>query len=252
MSNTVYGFLLTIMAGFSTMIGTILIFIQFKNKERIINTSLSFAAGVMITVSLTDLIPKGVFLIHTKYQMFPSILFMGIFFCVGLLFSMTIDKYLPTDFDKKESSGLYRIGLFSMFAIILHNIPEGIATFMATHDNLTLGISLATAIALHNIPEGISISIPLYYGTGSKIKSLFYTFVSGISEPIGALLAFLFLSPFMNDFILGILFSMIAGIMVHIASYELIPGALQYKKYKWSFLFFCFGMLVMIINHICF
>ena len=250
LSNTFYGFLLTILAGAATMIGTILIFIKFKNQDRIIQFSLSFAAGVMITVSFTDLIPESFSMLSKVFYMFPAILFCAIFFAVGILFSMLIDKFLPTDFS--QNSSLYRIGIFSMLAIILHNIPEGIATFMATHDNLTLGLSLATAIALHNIPEGISISIPIYYGTKSRGKSIFYTFVSAISEPFGALLAFLFLSPFINDFVLGILFSMIAGIMVHIASYELIPAGFQYDDKFRSIVAFLIGAILMILNHFCF
>ena len=251
MTNTMYGFLLTTIAGLSTMLGTFLIFIPFRNKDHIINGALCFAAGVMITVSLTDLIPEGIKLVANHFFLVPTILIGLIFIVLGLILSMLIDDLLPTDF-KKQGKGLYRIGIFSMLAIILHNIPEGIATFMATHDNLTLGFSLAIAIALHNIPEGISISIPIYYGTGNKKKSLLYTFISGISEPFGALLAFWFLSPFINDFMMGILFSMIAGIMLHIASYELLPGALKYQNKRISTLAFLAGCIIMIVSHFIF
>lgn len=248
MSPTIYGFILTIIAGAATMLGVIFIFIKFKNQDKIINSALSFAGGVMITVSITDLIPEGITMLANQFYQIPTILICAIFVVVGILFSMFIDACLPTNLDC-GNNGLYRIGIFSMLAIILHNIPEGIATFIATHDNVTLGLSLATAIALHNIPEGISISIPIYYGTKSKKKSLFYTFISSISEPFGALLAFLFLSPYINDFMLGVLFSIIAGIMIHIASYELIPGALKYKDKKQSLIFIILGSIVMIINH---
>ena len=113
-----------------------------------------------------------------------------------------------------------------MLAIIMHNIPEGIATFIATNTNISLGISLTIAIALHNIPEGISIAVPIYYSTKSRRKALLYTLISGLSEPLGALLAFLFLKPLMYNFVMGILMSMIAGIMTHIAFYELLPTSL--------------------------
>ena len=249
MSNTFYGFLLTSIAGFSTMLGTIFIFFKLKNRDNMINVALSFASGVMITVSLTDLIPEGINMIGKTFVSFPTFIIVLIFMVIGIIISMTIDTLLPTEIHEAESRGLYRIGIFSMLAIILHNIPEGIATFMATHDNLTLGFSLATAIALHNIPEGISISIPIYYSTKSKKKALCYTFISSISEPFGALLAFLFLSPFITDFILGTLFSMIAGIMLYIAFYELIPEAIKYKNKKLSILLFLTGMLIMIVNH---
>lgn len=250
MSNTTYGFLLTTLAGFSTMLGTFLIFMKWENKDKIINASLSFAAGVMITVSLTDLIPEGITLLKTNFFVIPTILLALIFVVLGIIISMTIDELLPTN--QQSNNKLYHIGIFSMLAIILHNIPEGIATFMASNNNATLGLSLAIAIALHNIPEGISISIPIYYGTHSKKKSLLYTFISSISEPFGALLAFLFLSPFINNFMMGVLFSMIAGIMLHIAFYELIPGALQYRDKLVSVIAFICGAIMMILSHFIF
>lgn len=139
-----------------------------------------------------------------------------------------------------------------MFAIILHNIPEGIATFMASSVNKSLGLSLALAISLHNIPEGISISVPIYYATNSKKKALFSTFLSGISEPFGALLAYLFLSPFINDLLMGCLFAMIAGIMIHISVYELIPTAKKYKVPKIVRMCFILGATFMFISHFLF
>lgn len=131
-------------------------------------------------------------------------------------------------------------------------MPEGIATFMATNSDMMLGISLAMAIALHNIPEGISISIPIYYATNSKLKALFYTFISGISEPFGALLTYLFLNNFINDRIMGFLFGVIAGIMIHIALYELLPTAKSYNNKKIVYLFFIIGIIFMTINHFIF
>lgn len=247
-SNTLLAFFLTFFAGFSTMIGSIPIFFRKLKENKIITASLSFAAGVMITVSLTDLIPESLELLHLKYQSFPAFLWMMVFVVVGIIFSMLIDKYIPTDQEQKQTK-LYRIGLISMLAIILHNIPEGIATFMATSSNTKLGISLAIAIALHNIPEGISISVPIYYATKSRTRSLFFTFISGISEPFGALLAFLFLSPFINDTMMGFLFATIAGIMLHISFYELLPTSLKYQKKKITFLFFVIGILFMATSH---
>lgn len=115
-----------------------------------------------------------------------------------------------------------------MVAIILHNIPEGIATFMASSKNITLGLSLSIAIFLHNIPEGISIAIPIYYSTNSKFKACLFTFISALAEPLGALVSYLFLASFINNFIMGLILSLVAGIMLHISFYELIPTALTY------------------------
>jgi len=157
---------------------------------------------------------------------------------------MGVDKYLPT----QNNNGLYRVGIIAMIVIIMHNIPEGMATFMATNTDLSLGITLTLAIALHNIPEGISISVPIYYSTNSKKRALLYTFISGISELFGAILTYLFLKPYMNDLVLGILFSIIAGIMMQISIYELLPTSLKYKNKSITYLFLIIGVIVMIIN----
>lgn len=250
MNNIILAFLLASLAGFSTMIGTIPIFFRNLKENKIITAALSFASGVMITVSIIDLIPESLTLLHTTFQSFPTFLFMFLFVVIGIIFSMLIDKYFPNEkISNQKNKKLYQIGLISMLAIILHNIPEGIITFMATTSNTKLGISLALAIALHNIPEGISISVPIFYATKNKVKALLYTFISGISEPFGALLAYLFLSPFINDVIMGFLFAMIAGIMLHISIYELLPTSLKYKKKKITLLFFLIGTLFMLSSH---
>ena len=248
MNHVLYSFLISSLAGLSTMIGTILIFFN-KTSNKILVGSLSFASGVMITVSLTDLIPSSYNLLNLTYFSIFSILLVLTFFTVGFIFSMLIDKYLPEDSSLVNNKSLYRIGIFSMIAIILHNIPEGIATFLSSSVDMSLGLSLALAISLHNIPEGISISVPIYYATKSKKKALFYTFLSGISEPFGALLAYLFLSPFISDTLMGCLFAFIAGIMIHIATYELIPAAKKYKDSGSVILFFILGTIVMLISH---
>ena len=135
-----------------------------------------------------------------------------------------------------------------MLAIILHNIPEGIATFLTANKDISLGLSLAIAITLHNIPEGISIAIPIYYATKNKSKSLLYTFISALSEPFGALLAFIFLKNIITDNIMGYLLSFIAGIMIHISLCELLPNSLKYKKKKYTYFFFILGIIFMLLR----
>ncbi|MEG2322374.1 MAG: zinc transporter ZupT [Bacilli bacterium] len=250
MNNITLGFGLTILAGLSTMLGTILIFLKKKNDKVIIG-SLSFASGVMLSVSLIDLIPSSFNLLLTIFPFFPAIIYILIFITSGIIFSMLIDKYLPDNSNSNDKS-LYRVGLISMLAIIIHNIPEGMATFIATNNNAVLGISLAIAIALHNIPEGISISVPIFYATNSRLKAIFYTFISSISEPLGAIITYLFLKPFINDRIMGFLFSLIAGIMIHISLYELIPASKKYKKQTFTLLWFILGIIFMVINHLIF
>lgn len=249
MNNIIYSFILTIFAGLSTMLGTFLVFLK-NDNQKIVLKSLSFAAGVMITVSITDLIPESYELLKNIFPIFPTIIYILIFIVVGIIFSMLIDKYLPDNY--MSNTNLYRIGIISMIAIILHNIPEGIATFMAGNTDIELGLSMAIAIALHNIPEGISISIPIYYSTKSRGKALLYTFISGISEPFGAMITYLFLQPFINDKIMGFLFSVIAGIMIHIATYELIPTANKYNDKNRVIKWIIVGSLIMIISHFIF
>ncbi len=237
-------FLLTLIASLSTLLGSIPIFL--KKSKNLIITSLAFAAGVMITVSITDLIPESYSLLINNHNKFETILLILIFINIGVIISMIIDKFLPSN------NELYRVGIVNMLAIILHNIPEGIATFITSSNNITLGITLTIAIAAHNIPEGIGIALPIYYSINSKTKALLYTFISGISEFLGAIIAFIFLKDIINLNNLGFLFSIIAGIMIHIAIYELIPTSLRYKKYKKSIIAFILGSLFIIINSIIF
>lgn len=252
MSHILYAFLLSTLAGLSTMIGTVFIILFKKRNNNIIIGSLSFAAGVMITISLIDLIPQSINYINNIFLLFPTIIISSIFIVLGIIVSALIDKYLPTDINDYNNKKLYRVGVISMIAIMLHNIPEGIATFMTTSNNFNLGLSLCIAIACHNIPEGISIFTPIYFATNKKGKALLYCLISGISEPLGAVLAFLFLSSFINNFIMGILLSLIAGIMLHISFYELLPTAKKYNNKLIYYLFIIIGIIFMLINHLIF
>lgn len=251
MNNLEAAFLLSFIAGLSTMISSIFIFFK-DSRGVVLKNSLSFAAGVMICVSVIDLIPEGIVMLYNGDRICTFI--MAFFFIVmGILTSFVIDKCIPENklkLKNKESSSLFKIGIFSMMAIILHNIPEGIATFLSSMSNMEVGIMLTIAIALHNIPEGISISVPIYKASKSRKKALLYTFISGMSEPLGAILAFLFLAPFINNTIMGVLLSMIAGIMIHIASLKLLPTALAYKNKKRTMLFFLIGVGVMYFSHV--
>lgn len=230
------------------MIGALAIFIKKKNHNKIILSSLSFAAGVMVTVSITDLVPESITLLRENLSGSSTIFLSILGILLGVIISMLIDYYLPDKPIQTNNSSLFKVGIISMIAIILHNIPEGIATFVASSNNISLGISLAVAIAMHNIPEGISISVPIYYSTDSKKKAILYTLISALSEPFGALITFLFLKNIMNDIILGILFATIAGIMLQISFCELIPTAKKYKNNKYLIIFFLIGVLFMLIK----
>ncbi|NLL44545.1 MAG: ZIP family metal transporter [Mollicutes bacterium] len=252
MNNVLYAFLLSTLAGLSTMFGALFIILFKKKSKNIIIGSLSFAGGVMISISLIDLIPESLKLLKTIFLPFPSIIICSIFIVIGILISAFIDKYLPTDINDFHNKKLYRVGIISMIAIILHNIPEGIATFMTTTNDLRLGVSLCIAITCHNIPEGISIFTPIYYATNKKRKALLYTFISSISEPLGALFAFLILKNFINNFMMSILLAIIAGIMLHISFYELLPTAKKYNNLLIYYIFIIIGIIFMIGNHLIF
>lgn len=254
MTSFTYRFLISSFAGLSTLLGCIFLLFSHPNN-RILIFSLAFAAGVMFSVSILDLLPSSFFLLSETYWIIPSFLFLFIALTIGIIFSMIIDKYFeeqPNSLSGVSKKKLYHVGLFSMFAIILHNIPEGIATFMTSSADLSLGFLLAIAIALHNIPEGISISVPIYYATGSKKKAFFYTVISSLSEPFGALLAYFFLGPFMNSFFMGILYSLIAGIMIHICFCELLPTSYSYHNKRMTLLAFLIGFLFMMMIHFLF
>ena len=239
MKPSTYAFIL------STLLGFIFIFFPIKKKDILLVTSLSFAAGVMLTVSFSDLVPTSISSLNQTFYSIPSILITMISFVTGIIVSMIIDKKMPA-----QQNHLKRVGLIAMLAIILHNIPEGIATYLTSSTNTKLGITLTIAIALHNIPEGISISIPIYYATKNKFCAFLYTLISGLSEPFGAMIAALFLSQWITPTMMGILYAIIAGIMTHIALYELLPTSWKYQQINKTIVFFIIGIIIMLFSHI--
>ena len=249
MSNTIYAFTLSTLAGLSTLLGFLPILFNLKDEKKIILSSLAFASGVMITVSFIDLIPESYHLLTTTFKNFPALLFLLIFLVIGIIFSILIDKFLPsTDSSDIKNKKLFHLGFVSMLAIVLHNIPEGIATFLSASANKSLGLSLALAISFHNIPEGISTAIPIYFATKNKKKAFLCTFISGFSEPVGSIIAYLVLAKYMNNFLMSILLSFIAGLMIHIATFELLKESISYKRYKRTYLFFIIGVFFMLFS----
>ncbi len=241
-----FPFILTLLAGLSTVLGAFFIF--FNKDNRVLVSSLAFASSVMLSVSFLDLIPESIHslaFMNTKGELFFKI---SVCILMGIIVAHLVNKgsiYL-------KGSKLYKVGIISMIAIILHNIPEGIATFMAGSQNIKLGLTLAIAIGIHNIPEGITIAVPIYYATGNKTKAFLYTLLSGLSEFLGAIITSLFLKPYIDSNILGLLFSIIAGIMIYIATLELLPTALKYHQKRRIILFFIIGIIVMLINSLFF
>lgn len=225
--------LMSVIAGLSTMLGALVIFVSRGENKRLIAVSLGFAAGIMISVSTIDLYPNALALLSKSMGHAQAVMLSVAFLVVGILLALGLDLFVPHEaFDDqsgaKAHKDLFRVGFVSMMAIGLHNFPEGIATFMAGYEDLAMGISITLAIALHNIPEGIAVAMPVYFATGSRKKALLYTFYSGVAEPIGALLAFLLLRPFISSTVLGAVFAGISGIMIYLSVEELIPSSRQY------------------------
>lgn len=245
--NTDIAFLLSSIAGFSTLIGSFVIFLSKKKSLNFLIAGISFASSVMLFLSLFDLMPESISFFEYTYKPFVSILLCLIFLSLGVCISLIVDKLFPNTFNDKS---LYKLGIITTIGIIIHNIPEGIATFITTSENIKLGISITIAIAMHNIPEGISIALPIYYYTRSFKKAFLYCFICAISEPFGAILAYLFLKPTYTT--LGIIYAIIAGIMIHISIYELLPEANKYKRYRITYIFYILGIILVLINLLLF
>ncbi|HEY8419796.1 MAG TPA: zinc transporter ZupT [Clostridia bacterium] len=256
---------LTLLAGLSTGIGGALAFFTKKTNTKFLAVSLGFSAGVMIYVSMVEIFAKSKNILTAALGEFAGYwAVLGGFFG-GIALIAIIDKVIPKaknphemrkieDMDAAPSNSqkLLRMGLFTALAITIHNFPEGLATFMSAYQDPRLGVPIAIAIAIHNIPEGIAVSIPVYYATGKRGKSFLYSVLSGISEPLGALIGFGLLLPFINDIIFGIIFAAVAGIMVFISVDELLPSAREYGEAHLSIYGLVGGMAVMAISLVLF
>jgi zinc transporter, ZIP family len=245
--------ILSLIAGLSTVIGAFILFFSKTENKKLITFALSYSAGVMITVSFTDLFISAEETLSKYNGNLKGVLYSLLFLLIGALMALLIDKFIPDEprgYNSNSPEKLYRVGFVSMIALMIHNFPEGIATFVSGYENTSLGISISLAIALHNIPEGISIAMPIYYSTKSKFKAFKYTLYSGLAEPLGAFIAFLFLRPYINETILSIVFALVAGIMLYISFAELIPAAREYKHHKTYLLSIFLGIFTIILSHI--
>ncbi|MGM0597939.1 MAG: zinc transporter ZupT [Myxococcota bacterium] len=265
MSIYYLAFGLTLFAGLATGIGSALAFFAKRTNPRFLSLALGFSAGVMIYVSMLELFPESKTMLSKLYGENTGYLFATISFFGGMGLIALIDKLVPnfenphelkdvSEMDKmtkeqkdalQKSNDLMRMGILSAIAIAIHNFPEGIATFAATIEDPAIGVSIAIAIAIHNIPEGIAISVPIYYATGNRKKAFFYSFLSGLAEPLGAVLGFFLLYSIFDASVLGFIFGGVAGIMVFISLDELLPAAEKYGEHHWSIMGVIAGMAVM-------
>ncbi len=265
-NNIFFAFGLTLFAGLSTGIGSAIAFFAKKTNTGFLSAALGFSAGVMIYVSFIEIFVKARAEITMQLGATQGYWITTAAFFGGILFIAIIDKLIPSienphemhkveEMDgenPKDSAKLMRMGLFTALAIAIHNFPEGLATFTAALTNPHLGVAIAVAIAIHNIPEGIAVSVPIFYATGSRKKAFWLSFGSGLAEPVGAIIGFLLLMPFLTPVVFGVLFAGVAGIMVFISLDELLPAAEEYGEHHLSIYGLIAGMGVMAISLLLF
>ncbi len=262
-NNLLLAFLITLLAGLSTGIGSLIAFISSRTNRTFLSIALGFSSGVMIYVSFVEIFPKAREVITQVHSPVAATWITVLSFFGGMLLITFIDLLVPSYENPHEARSLegmnaageeklLRMGKLSALAITIHNFPEGLATFVSAMTDLSIGIPIAFAIALHNIPEGISVSIPIYFATGSKKKALWLSFLSGLSEPAGALIGYLVLLPFLSPTVFGILFASVAGIMVFISMDELFPTAKEYGAGHAAVYGLISGMAVMAVSLLMF
>lgn len=264
--NVLLAFALTLFAGLATGVGSLIAFFTSRTNTKFLSISLGFSAGVMIYVSLVEIFVKAKDALTSALGETNGYWMTLAGFFGGMLLIALIDKFIPNktnphevrmveDINKTEeqikldeANKLMKMGTFTALAIAIHNFPEGIATFMSALEDPSLGIAIAIAVAIHNIPEGIAVAVPIFYATGIRMKAFKLSLLSGLAEPVGAIVAYLILRPFLNDVMFGVVFAAVAGIMVFISLDELLPAAKKYDETHLSIYGLVAGMAVMAVS----
>jgi zinc transporter, ZIP family len=267
MDAAYFALLLTAFAGLATGIGSAIAFFAQSTNTKLLTVSLGFSAGVMIYISFVEIFAEAKDTLIAKFGEFDGTLYTISSFFGGILLIGIIDRFIPSfenphemraveDMNKAKNTvkdrKLYRMGMLTAVAVAIHNFPEGIATFVTALHDPAVGVAIAIAVAIHNIPEGIAISVPLYYATGSRRKAFLFSFLSGLAEPVGALIAYFLLMPYLtvgnSGIIMGTTMAAVAGIMVFISIDELLPSAEEYGEHHWGIYGLVAGMVVMAIS----
>ena len=262
--QVIVAFLLTLFAGISTGVGSAIAFFAKRTNTSFLAVSLGFSAGVMIYVSFVELFTTSIDTLVGIHGKADGTLYSTLAFFGGIALILIIDKLIPqyenphemhrvedmSDGRRKKAlkPKLLRVGMVTALVLAIHNFPEGMVTFLAALKDVNIAIPIAIAIAIHNIPEGISVSVPIYYATGNRKRAFWLSFLSGLAEPVGAVIGYLVLAPFLDDNVFGIIFGMIAGIMVFISLDELLPAAEEYGKHHHAIYGLVAGMAVMAIS----
>lgn len=244
--------LITLFAGLTTAIGGAIAFMVKRDNLKVLSVGLGFSAGVMIFLSFTDILPEAGKMLAINFPNNHEWLVFG-GFIVGMIVAILIDYFLPDHIDPDELLApdapcqhhhkIKRAGLMTAVAICIHNFPEGMATFLTTTQNVSLGLSVGLAIAIHNIPEGIAVALPIYHVTGKRRYAMLYAALSGISEPIGALIGVFLFGMFVPQILVGILLAAVAGIMIYLSFDTLLPLAREYGNWHLSMIGIVSGML---------
>lgn len=263
--NILCAFLLTLFAGLATGVGGAIGFFAKRTNKKLLCFSLGLSAGVMIYISFMEMLHDS--RLDLGQMLGDSdkgdLLTVGLFFG-GMILAALIDRLIPDvenphelhnveemqgqDNQHHHHTKLRRIGIVTAIAIAVHNFPEGIATFMAGYEDLSLGIAIAIAVAIHNIPEGIAVSVPIYHATGSRRKALWYSVASGFAEPLGALITWAILMPFLSPLLLACIMAAVAGIMIYISFDELLPATQFYGHTHLAISGVFTGMAVMALS----
>lgn len=265
MDRLLLAFGLTLFAGLATGIGSLLAFYTKQTNKKFLSAALGFSAGVMIYVSMIEIFAEARKTLEAYYGQSKGYWITTIAFFAGMALIALIDKFVPSaenphemkdvkDLKKSEKNDpdLLRLGLFSALAIAIHNFPEGLASFASAIHDPTLGYSIAIAIAIHNIPEGIAVSVPVFFATGNRKKAFMYSFLSGLSEPAGAIVGYFLFMRFFNEAMSGLVFAGVAGIMVYISLDELLPTAEKYGEHHIAIYGLILGMIVMAVSLLMF
>ncbi len=261
-SALLLAFAVTLGAGLATGIGSTIAFFAKTTNKGFFALSMGFSAGVMIYLSFVEILPKATGYISEYFPEVQAAALAAAALVGGLVLMALIDAVVPSGANphentqvelmndssadvERQNKALLRMGLFVALAIAIHNFPEGLATFLLVLDDPEIGIALAIAVAMHNIPEGIAVSVPVYYATKSKLKAFRLSFLSGLAEPAGALIGYLILAQFLNHLLLGVIFAMVAGVMIFLAIDTLLPTARNSARGHLTVYGFIAGMAVM-------
>lgn len=258
-----FAFLLTAVAGLSTGIGSAIALLAKRTNKTFLSGALGFSAGVMIYVSFVEIFRKAQEQLATELGATQGAWLTVAAFLGGMAAIATVDRLVPSYENPHEarsiltnpgdSNGkLERMGRLAALAIAIHNFPEGLATFVAALTDPSIGVPITLAIALHNIPEGISVSVPIYFATGSRKKAFWLSFLSGMSEPLGALIGYAILRTYYSPVIFGSVFASVAGIMVFISIDELFPAAKEYGQGHVAVYGLMGGMAIMALSLLLF